>query len=59
VPLNPFRKDHAIYNNANLAQKYDFRKDIKLLLNAAIEESRSKFNEFEDLMKEVFTLGEV
>jgi hypothetical protein len=28
------------------------------LLNACINEGRSKFNDFEDLMKEVFTLGE-
>jgi hypothetical protein len=31
-------------------------KDIKLLLNACIEESRNKFNDFSELMKKVFSI---
>jgi hypothetical protein len=56
VALNPFRYFPRDYTEG-FALNFNFRKDIRNLINACIQESKNKFDEFQELMLNVFQIN--
>jgi hypothetical protein len=53
--LNPFRYFPTDYVEG-YALKHSYRKDIRNVINACITESKSKYEDFQTLMEQIFTI---